>query len=127
MIRRYSKQRELIYQTIISTKEHPTAENVYSTLKESNPSLSLGTVYRNIRQLEEAGMIIKIPNTGTSERYDGSVHEHSHFICDVCGDVLDVEDASLNSRMLTFASKKDFTVSRMSLTLHGVCAKCKKQ
>ena len=43
--RRYSKQRELIYEAVRDTSEHPTAETVYRWLKPDNPALSLGTVY----------------------------------------------------------------------------------
>ena len=44
---RYSKQRELIYENLKARCDHPTAEIIYTELKKDNPSLSLGTVYRN--------------------------------------------------------------------------------
>ena len=43
---RYSKQRELVLKTVLENKIHPNAEFVYNVLKETNPELSLGTVYR---------------------------------------------------------------------------------
>lgn len=49
--RRYSRQRELIYNCLLETKEHPTAEMVYQWLLPDNPNLSRGTVYRNLKLL----------------------------------------------------------------------------
>ena len=49
--KRYSRQRELIYQCLLHTNQHPTAEMIYSWLKPENPNLSLGTVYRNLNLL----------------------------------------------------------------------------
>ena len=49
--RRFSHQRERIYQAVRSSHAHPTAEAVYSQLKPEMPRLSLGTVYRNLRQM----------------------------------------------------------------------------
>ena len=55
----YSKQRELILNTLKENVVHPTAEYLYEILKENNPNLSLGTVYRNLNQLAENGTIKK--------------------------------------------------------------------
>ncbi|MCU0275811.1 MAG: transcriptional repressor [Acidobacteria bacterium] len=55
--RRKSAQRERIYETILSSKAHPSAQDVYARLKYEMPSLSLGNVYRNIAILLEEGRI----------------------------------------------------------------------
>lgn len=60
-IKRYSKQRELIYDAVMNTTEHPTAETIYIWLKPDNPALSLGTVYRNLNQLVEEGNVMRLP------------------------------------------------------------------
>ena len=60
-IKRYSRQRELIYDVLLHSREHPTAEMVYKLLKPEHPSLSLGTVYRNLNQLVEEGTIASLP------------------------------------------------------------------
>ena len=58
--KRYSRQRELIYQTLMATDQHPTAEMIYNWLKPENPSLSLGTVYRNLNLLADEGSITRM-------------------------------------------------------------------
>ena len=52
---RYSKQRELVMQTVQQLCDHPTAEEIYDKAAQECPNLSLGTVYRNLNSLVEAG------------------------------------------------------------------------
>ena len=58
--RRFSKQRQIIYDMIKNNPVHPTADHIYNTLKQDYPDLSLGTVYRNLNVLTESGLILKI-------------------------------------------------------------------
>ena len=55
MPQRFSQQRERIYQTVLESRAHPTAEMVYQQLKPEMPRLSLGTVYRNLQQMAREG------------------------------------------------------------------------
>ena len=55
---KYSRQREAIKHYLASTKEHPTADTVYLHVKEDFPSISLGTVYRNLNLLTDIGEAI---------------------------------------------------------------------
>ena len=57
--RKYSKKRAAILELLCSTKEHPSAEWIYSRLKPAYPDLSLGTVYRNLNLFLEQGEIIE--------------------------------------------------------------------
>ena len=52
---RYSKQRELVMQTVQALCDHPTAEEIYDAAVKECPGLSLGTVYRNLNSLVDAG------------------------------------------------------------------------
>ena len=79
---RYSRQRELIYQALQSTKEHPTADMIYQALKPENPSLSLGTVYRNLNLLASEGRIVRIPSS--VDHYDGDTSPHSSSCSPAC-------------------------------------------
>ena len=57
--KRYSRQRELIFEALKASHEHPTAEMMYQWLKPENPNLSLGTVYRNLNLLADEGAIVR--------------------------------------------------------------------
>ena len=56
----YSKQRELILKTVLENRIHPTADRVFSLLKPEHPGLSLATVYRNLNQLAQNGLLLKL-------------------------------------------------------------------
>ena len=57
---RYSKQRELVLHTVEQLCDHPTAEEIFDKAAPECPGLSLGTVYRNLNSLVEAGRIVLI-------------------------------------------------------------------
>ena len=52
---RYSRQRELIKEVVFSTNAHPSADLVYDKVKKTFPNISLGTIYRNLKQLSKIG------------------------------------------------------------------------
>lgn len=122
-IKRYSKQRELIYQAVLNTTEHPTAQMVYKWLKPENAFLSLGTVYRNLNQLADEGSIVRIPLP--VERYDCRIEPHTHFLCHGCGNVYDLMDIdydqTLDKRVETLTGH---TVNAHILIFDGSCANC---
>lgn len=125
-IKRYSKQRELIYQAVLNTTEHPTAETVYKWLKPDNPALSLGTVYRNLNQLADEGSIIRIPLP--VERFDGRVEPHAHFICRSCGRVYDLMDIGYDRALDREAElSSGHRVNQHILIFDGTCATCADQ
>ena len=122
--KRYSRQRELIYEALRQTEQHPTAEMIYQWLKPANPSLSLGTVYRNLNLLADEGAIRRM--AFPVERYDAKTMPHPHFCCDQCGAVYDLHlpyDAELDRQAL-LASGHD--VTGQEGVFHGICTKCKQ-
>ncbi|HBH3043835.1 TPA: transcriptional repressor, partial [Clostridioides difficile] len=94
---KFSKQRELILNEILNNPVHPTADYLYENLKKDNPNLSLGTVYRNLAQLTEHGFIRKVSIPGNPDRFDGRIDNHYHIICEVCGEIYDLESEVLNN------------------------------
>jgi len=67
---RYSKQRELVMQTVERLCDHPTAEEIYDKAAQECPNLSLGTVYRNLNSLVEAGRVRRVSIPGKADRFD---------------------------------------------------------
>jgi len=54
---RMTKQRGVILEEIKMTVSHPTADEIYESVRKRLPSISLGTVYRNLDILASCGMI----------------------------------------------------------------------
>lgn len=123
----YSKQRELILNTLKENVVHPTAEYLYEILKENNPNLSLGTVYRNLNQLSENGTIKKIEGLENSLHFDHNTHEHFHFICDKCKRVFDISVNIAPDIALKTEKETGFIVKGYDIAIHGICNECKNK
>lgn len=121
---RYSHQREQILQAVMESHLHPTAIMVYDALKDQMPKLSLGTVYRNLNQLADAGRIRKIPLPDGSCRFDGTIKGHSHIVCDRCGSVADVMLPTLYELNEAIREETSFTLSSYDVVMHGLCKAC---
>ena len=119
-LRRYSRQRERIYQAVHASREHPSAQMVYDLLREELPRLSLGTVYRNLHQMAQEGMLQELE--GPTARFDACLAPHAHIRCTCCGRVMDLsaleEPAPVRS-----AAEAGWQVERYSLMLEGICPK----
>jgi Fur family peroxide stress response transcriptional regulator len=122
---RHSQQRDMIYNYLVSTKEHPSAEMIYEALKKDAPNLSLGTVYRNLKLLEELGLVKKVTSLNNVERYDAWCEDHVHFICNECGAVLDLPEFD-DSIIKKSIKKNNISIKWMNLILGGTCDKCSK-
>lgn len=120
----FSRQRELIYEQVKKHPVHPTADEVYSALKKDCPSLSLGTVYRNLNLLSKSGMLTKIHIGGDKERFDGRTDAHCHFFCEICGRVFDVDDESVSGIEERVLKRYGHSVCEMEINLRGTCRDC---
>jgi len=122
----YSRKRQAIYELLLSTKEHPSAEWIYNNLKSDFPDLSLGTVYRNLKLLEKNGAVRSVAVIDGRERYDALMSRHSHFVCIHCGRVIDVMMDRI-AEEVTEESEIDGigTVEFLSLIYYGTCEKCR--
>jgi len=116
---RYSKQRETILKLVKSTHCHPTAEWVFDEARNVMPNISLGTVYRNLNQLEEMNEL-RIMKEGTVVRYDGNMDRHDHFQCSECNKLYDVDFLS-NDLIKQIQTQSNFNVNNVSLMIEGVC------
>ena len=121
---RHSHQRDMIYEYLLQTKEHPSAEMVYEELKSKIPNLSLGTVYRNLKLLEELGMVRKVTTLNNVERYDACCEDHVHFVCSKCGKIIDLPNLTQEIKDNCF-NEVGHNVEWVSLILGGTCSDCK--
>lgn len=119
-----SKQRDRILKLLCSTDSHPTAEWVYGRLKPENPSLSLGTVYRNLRILLEQGKILRLENGSSFDRYDANIHPHYHFTCKQCNQVIDIQIPINKQLDMEAATTTGFQIDGHRIDFTGICTKC---
>ncbi len=125
-IRRYSKKRQAILDCLKKTDTHPTAEWIYEQLREQYPDLSLATVYRNLNQLKEAGMVRSMGVVNDHERFDGKTGPHSHVVCAGCGAIIDLDDIRIDEDMIAQAeTATGYSISEVSLHFIGMCRDCR--
>ena len=122
---RYSQQRETVFQIVRNTKVHPTAEWVFEKAQLTLPTISRGTVYRNLGQLEEKGEIQSFAMKGKI-RYDGNLDDHSHFICRECDLMIDIHPENLRKNF-SRDLPENYTAESMDLKITGLCKKCKNR
>jgi Fur family transcriptional regulator, peroxide stress response regulator len=121
---RRSRQRDTILKVVINTKTHPRADWVYEQVRKEIPNISLGTVYRNLKSLAEAGEISQLELAGSTSRFDGNMDNHYHFRCRKCGDMYDLDEPVDRSIEKRIAQKTGFKITQQHLELLGLCTKC---
>lgn len=129
-MKKYSKQREIILESLKTRKDHPTAERLYIDLKKIMPELGIATVYRNLTELCEEGVITKIKSKTGADKYDGNDLPHIHFECKKCGDFIDIYLTELQIKKMHDSIKKltneiDANYDASEVYLTGSCRKCK--
>ena len=122
---RYSRQRELVMRLVLSRCDHPTAAEIYTAVRDDCPGLSLGTVYRNLNGLVEAGRVRRVSVPGQADRFDRTLADHDHMFCTRCGRVEDVQlDKTPLDEMI--AGRPELAIESYALTLYGVCSACRE-
>ena len=123
---KHSRQRDAIMENLCSRFDHPTAEDIYFSLKPEMPALSLATVYRNLAQLESDGKILRI-ESGTTKRFDGNTNLHYHLSCLGCGGVYDVVMDNVCGLCQKATEVFDGKIVSHSVLFTGYCSSCSKQ
>ena len=120
---RNSETRNRIYEYLRGTKAHPSAYMIFQDLKPSIPTLSMGTVYNNLKHFEEQGMVINVATVNGNERYDANTSDHVHFVCKCCGAVIDIMDADIGTAK-SACNIGNIQIDSIQIVLHGVCEDC---
>ena len=127
MALKYSRQRQVIYDFLMTRKDHPTAETVYRNVRQKYPNISLGTVYRNLTLLADMGEIQRLRVGDGIDHFDADTSEHYHFVCSECGGVTDLKMKSIEKILET--ARKDFEgeIQGHVTYFYGICDQCKKK
>ena len=121
---KYSKQREAIIDYLKTRKDHPTADDVYMHVRQEYPRISLGTVYRNLTLLADLGDILRLRVGDGLDHFDATAEPHYHFVCRRCGNVSDLEIASLPSIGEIVGGDFDGVIEGHVTYFYGTCGQC---
>lgn len=122
---RYTEQRAAVYRFLINTDAHPTADDVFTSVRHDIPDISLATVYKSLETLVGCGLAVKLTYGDGSARYDGRTDPHHHARCLTCGSVMDVPGRIDMRAFSGLDAGAGFSVEGYRLELIGYCARCR--
>ncbi len=122
---KYTRKGSAVYAALAATRRHPSAESLYRELRETYPNISRTTVYANLARLREEGSVTCVGVVEGKERFDAVTEPHPHFICEVCGAVMDV-DCLPDTRYLDPLAEKACRgrVRHQEIIFRGRCEDC---
>lgn len=116
---RPTKQREHVFDVLLTWRDHPTADEVYARAKEGMPSISLATVYNCLETLTECGLIKAVNYKRESTRYCPNLTFHAHFRDRSSGHIYDVELTEEISNQLEGLLPEGFSIDMIELNFYG--------
>ncbi|MBB6638457.1 Fur family transcriptional regulator [Cohnella thailandensis] len=123
---RMTPQRYAILQFLMESHVHPKADDIYRALSPQYPSLSVATVYNNLKLFVDAGLVRELTYGDNSSRFDADLSDHYHAICTNCGTMVDFEHEPV--REVEDAARKltGFVVHGHRMEIYGLCPTCAK-
>jgi Fur family transcriptional regulator, peroxide stress response regulator len=122
---RCTPQRYAVMACLMDHKGHPTAAEIFKAVNRVDPRSSRATTYNNLRDLVKAGLVREVAVEGRAGRFDLEGIRHHHFICDLCGDVEDVEWYDVPKPATRALGKR--IVRECQLIFRGLCTKCARK
>ena len=122
-----TEQRKLIVKVISESKQeygesdHPDVDELYSRVAKIDSRISIATVYRTVKLLEEAGILAKHDFKGGKARYEAMIEGHHDHLIDVkTGEIIEFTDEEIEKLQIKIAEKYGYTLVDHKLELYGV-------
>lgn len=118
-------QKQTILQAVKELANHPTAEQVYEKVSIKLPNISRATVYRNLSNMADKGMLQRIGVPGGADHYDHTLETHYHVLCTECGALEDIWLQQPAENLMEMVSQHStFSVQNYQLVFNGLCPCC---
>jgi len=135
---RFTFPRQIILDTLISSGNHPSAEEIYLTVHKKYPGVGLTTVYRTLELLVQMGLVFKSDFGDKRARYElvesrKRAKHHHHLVCTACGRVIDYTDfideeiELLKKTEKGLSRKYNFKIDDHIIQFYGLCQRCKSK
>ena len=121
----FTFQRQVIYEAVVDSCEHPTPELIYEQVKQRIPSISLGTIYKNVKTFLDSGVLKEVTLHHGSLRLESNMTPHHHLVCSSCKAIFDIEDSAVKPIQLPPKElPAGFSVQQCRVEFVGVCKRC---
>ncbi|MEK3725489.1 Fur family transcriptional regulator [Paenibacillus sp. FSL H8-0034] len=121
---RMTPQRHAILAYLLNTMTHPTADEIYKALAPRYPSMSVATVYNNLKVYIELGLVREMTYGDHSSRFDADMSDHYHALCEECGKLVDFAYKPLNDLEITAGVETGFLIKSHRVEVYGLCTDC---
>jgi Fur family ferric uptake transcriptional regulator len=119
---RSTRQRTAIARALAAVGQPLLPQELLLEAQKNVPSLSLATVYRNLKGLVEDGVVDVVSLPGEATRYESHRHQHHHhFHCSTCQKVFDIDACPGD---LGHLLPLGYVLEEHQLTFYGRCAVC---
>ena len=116
---RMTNQRQIIVSVIENSEDHPDVDQLYRRAVEEDTTISIATVYRTVKTLEEAGIIDRIEFGDGRARYEESGKHHEHLVDVETGEVIEFYHAELEALKEKIAHEMGYVLVDHRLELFG--------
>lgn len=104
--------------------DHPTADEIYRRIEKNHPTISRGTVYRNLNLLVQRGKLRRVALPDGADRFDITLDAHYHIHCRLCGRIDDIALPYKEDLIDAVADAAGYLVEDHDIILRGVCPGC---
>ncbi len=124
---RITPQRQAILTYLIEADSHPTADEIYKALSPQYPTMSVATVYNNLKVFKESDLVKELTYGDSASRYDFDSHNHYHIICSECGKINDFQYPKLDEVENIAEHITNFNVTHHRMEIYGICPECQQK
>ncbi|MBN1475756.1 transcriptional repressor [Candidatus Sumerlaeota bacterium] len=117
-------QRVEIYRELVSSEDHPDAESIHRGVRRRIPTISLDTVYRNLKFMAEQGLLSTVGLSHERLRFDANMVSHHHFVCEECGSIRDFTCTDFDGMRLPRGASKLGRPHSAQVHVKGICNVC---
>ena len=126
MWRRNTAQRRLIFALMQQAGGHLDADELYRLAREQESSISLSTVYRNLKLFKDMGLIEERHFTEEHHHYEVKLDvDHHHMVCLGCGEVIDFISPLVDRMKTQVETEQDFMIKSVDIRVEGFCRSCR--
>jgi Fur family ferric uptake transcriptional regulator len=124
---RMTGQRRTIARVLTDAEDHPDVVEVFRRANIADPRISMSTVYRTLRLLEDQGILERRDFGAGRRRYEEATREHHDHLIDIeTGRVIEFRNEDIEKLQERVARELGFELVGHRLELHGVPLKRKK-
>ena len=117
---RMTGQRQLIIKVLENSKDHPDVETLFERANQIDNKVSIATVYRTVRTLQNAGILEKLEFNDGRSRFEDAVREHHDHLIDLdTGKVIEFFDEEIEQIQKKIAKKLGYKLTGHKLELYG--------